>query len=82
VVDLHPVVVAFGAGMSSSCSRSQAPGPVKDVRQALRERGIEVHDVNKHYTNQLCNSCHKKVKALYTQVGKEGGDKEVYGVRR
>jgi hypothetical protein len=37
--------------MFSSCSRGHAPEPVKGVRQALRERGIEVHDVNEDYTS-------------------------------
>jgi hypothetical protein len=82
VVDPRPVVVAFVVGMFSSCSRGHAPAPVKGVRRALRKRGIEVHDVNEDYTSQLCNSCHKKVKPLFTQGGKEGGGKEVYGVRR
>jgi hypothetical protein len=82
VVDPRPVMVAFGAGMFRSFSRGHAPGPVKGVRQALRERGIEVHDVNEDYTGQLCSSCHKKVKALYTQGGKDFGGKDVYGVWR
>ena len=36
--DKRSTVVAFGAGMFSSCSRGHAPGPVKGVRRALRDR--------------------------------------------
>jgi hypothetical protein len=60
VVDLCPVVVAFGAGMFSSCFCGYAPGPVIGVRQVLRERGIVVHGVNKDYKSQLSKSCQRK----------------------
>jgi hypothetical protein len=39
VVDLRPVVVAFGAAKSNSCFRGQAPGPVEGMKRALRVRG-------------------------------------------
>ena len=76
--DMRPVVVAFGAGMFSSSSRYHAPGPVKEVRTALRKRGVEVYDVEEDYTSQLCNSCHVKV----VPMCQEGGRGEIYGVRR
>ena len=76
--DDRPVVVAFGAGMFSSCSRGHAPGPVKGVRRALRERGVEMYDVNEDYTSQLCNCCHSKVVPMYSQ----GGGMAIHGVRR
>ena len=76
--DDRPVVVAFGAGMFSSCSGGHAPGPVKGVRRALRERGVEMYDVNEDYTSQLCNCCHSKVVPMYSQ----GGGKAIHGVRR
>jgi hypothetical protein len=65
-VDPRPVVMAFDAGMFSSCSRGHAPGPVKGARRALRERGIKVRDMSEDYTSQFFNRCHEKVKALYT----------------
>jgi hypothetical protein len=80
VVDLRPVVVAFGASMLSSFSRGHAPGPVKGVRQAMRERGIEVHDVKT--TRTSCATAATRRSRRYTQCGKEGGSKEIYGVRR
>ena len=73
--DKRPVVVAFGAGMFSSCSRGHCPGPVKEVRKALRRRRI---DVNEDYTNQLCNCCHNKVVPMYS----EGGGYAIHSVRR
>jgi hypothetical protein len=76
--DDRPVVVAFGAGMFSSCSRGHAPGPVKGVRKALRKRGVEMYDVNKDYTSQLCNCCHSKVVSMYSQ----GGGMAIHGVQR
>ena len=76
--DDRPVVVAFGAGMFSSCSRGHCPGPVKGVRKALRERGVEMYDVNEDYTSQLCNCCHGKVVPMYN----EGGGMVIHGVRR
>ena len=76
--DDRPVVVAFGAGMFSSCSRGHAPGPVKGVRRALRERGVEMYDVNEDYTSQLCNCCHSKVVPMYSQ----GGGMAIHAVRR
>jgi hypothetical protein len=79
VVDPRPVVVAFGVGMFSSCSRGHAPGPVKGVRQALRERGIEVNDVNET-TRASCATA--ATSTLCTKGEKDGGGKEVYGVRR
>ena len=72
------MVVAFGAGMFSSCSRGHAPGPVKGVRRALRERGVELYDVNEDYTSQLCNCCHGKVVPMYS----EDGGMAIHGVRR
>jgi hypothetical protein len=84
VVDLRPVVVSFGAAKFNSCSRGHATGPVEGVRRALRERGVEhVHDAQKHYTNQLCNSFSKAV-PMYTEGGGpgRGKGKGVYGVRR
>ena len=63
--DERPVIVAFGAGMFSSCSSGHCPGPVKGVRKALRRRGEEVHDVNEDYTSQLCCCCHKRVEPMY-----------------
>ncbi|RLN26509.1 hypothetical protein BBJ28_00024584, partial [Nothophytophthora sp. Chile5] len=78
VEDDRPVVVAFGAGMFSSCSRGHCPGPVKGVRRALRERGVEMYDVNEDYTSQLCNCCHGKVVPMYSQ----GGGMAIHGVRR
>ena len=76
--DERPVVVAFGAGMFSSCSRGHCPGPVKGVRRALRERGVELYDVNEDYTSQLCHCCYNKVVPMYS----EGGTKAIHGVRR
>jgi hypothetical protein len=81
-VDRRPVVVAFERGMFNCCFSGHAPGPVQGLRRALRERGTEVHDVKGDYTSQLCSSFDKKVKALCTECGKDGGGKEVYGVRR
>jgi hypothetical protein len=78
VPDKRPVVVAFGAGMFSSCSRGHCPGPVKEVRKALRRRGVEVYDVNEDYTSQLCNCCHNKVVPMYS----EGGGYAIHSVRR
>ena len=76
--DDRPVVVAFGAGMSSSCSGGHVPGPVKGVRRALRECGVEMYDVNENYTSQLCNCCHSKVVSMYS----EGGGMAIHEVRR
>ena len=78
VDDERPVVVAFGAGMFSSCSRGHAPGPVKAVRRALRQRGFELYDINEDYTSQLCNCCHGKLVPMYSQ----GGHMAIRGVRR
>jgi hypothetical protein len=64
--------VAFSAGIFSGSSRGVAPGPVDGVRQALRERGIEVRVVNEDNMNQLCNKCFKKVRAC-TEDGRDGG---------
>ena len=64
--DERRVVVAFGAGIFSSSSKGHCPGPVKGVRTALRRRrGVEVYDVNKDYSSQLCSECHKKVEPMY-----------------
>lgn len=76
--DNRPVVVAFGAGMFSSVSRGHCPGPVKGVRRALRERGVEMYEVNEDYTSQLCNGCHCKVVPMYS----EAGGHAIHGVRR
>ena len=76
--DNRPVVVAFGAGMFSSCSRGHCPGPVKEVRKALKRRGVEVYDVNEDYSSQLCNCCHTKVVPMYS----EGGGMAIHSVRR
>jgi transposase len=47
----------------------------------LRERGIEVHDVNEDYSSQLCNSCRKKVTSLHIQgeAGRKAGVKRLMG---
>ena len=71
-MDTRDVVVAFGA------SKGHAPGPVKAVRDALRKKGVEVHDVQEDYTSQLCNTCLCKVVPMYSQ----DGVKAIYGVRR
>jgi hypothetical protein len=71
-------VAAFGAGMFSSSGKGHAPGPVKEVRKALRRRGVEVYDVNEDYTSQLCHCCHNKVVPMYS----EGGEFAIHGVRR
>ena len=76
--DTRAVVVAFGAGMFSSCSKGHCPGPVKGVRRALRSRGVEVSDVNEDYTSQLCSACHQKVEPMYG----ENGGKAIHSVRR
>ena len=76
--DKRSPVVAFGAGMFSSCSKGHAPGPVKEVRRALRRRGVAVYDVQEDYTSQLCNGCKEKLVPMYS----EGGGYAIHGVRR
>ena len=78
VNDLRKHVVAFGAAAFSSSSKGHCPGPVKEIRKALRRRGVEVYDVNEDYTSQLCNCCKQKLVPMYS----EGGNMAIHGVRR
>ena len=77
--DDRQVVVAFGAGMFSSCSKGHCPGPVKGVRTALRRRrGVAVVNVNEDYSSQLCSECYQKLEPMY---GESGGE-AIHSVRR
>jgi hypothetical protein len=74
----RPVVVAYGAGAFSASSSGQCSGPVKGVRRALQQRGVEMYDVQEDYTSQLCSSCQMKMKPMYS----EGGESAIHGVHR
>ena len=54
-------MVAFETAIFSSCFKAHVSGPVKGVAMALKERGVQVYDVNEDYTSQLCNGCHNKI---------------------
>ena len=45
-----------------------ASGPVRKIRKRLRERGIEVYDINEDYTSQLNNVCYKKFDAEKNEI--------------
>jgi hypothetical protein len=76
--DSRPVIVAYGAATFSASSSGQCAGPVKGVRKALRQHGVEMYDVYEDYTSQLCSCCHKKLEPMYS----EGGEFAIHAVRR
>ena len=52
-------VVAFGAAGFSSSSRGHAPGPVKAIRERLRQH-CRVVDVDEYLSSQVCSKCHQR----------------------
>ena len=79
--DDRPVIVAFGDAGFSSSSLGHAPGPVKAVRKALRQKKVELYDVNEYNTSKLCHGCHKVLEPMYSEGGAKKGE-PIHGVRR
>ncbi len=65
------VLVGYGDGSFSSCSKGHAPGPVKALRTRLCHHAIVI-DVDEHLTSQICShpACGHKLKS---KKGREEG---------